>query len=173
MLRDVHSREEFDPRHLPWLVQHARSLSAFGDALDAQHIQTVCSQLPTADLTKLDVGDPLNPDFDRDPPPGGHLQPSDDVAVVKEILNDLIVTKHKRILLLGHSSGGFTATASAVPEFQFSTRREKGQEGGVIGIFYECALMIPPGESITSFTQPKDGSAPVFPPFAVAHVRHP
>jgi hypothetical protein len=42
------------------------------EALKAKGIDAVCPQLPTADLTKLNVGDLANPDFDRGPPAGGY-----------------------------------------------------------------------------------------------------
>ncbi|AEO59680.1 hypothetical protein MYCTH_2128762 [Thermothelomyces thermophilus ATCC 42464] len=46
--------------------------------------------------------------------------------------------------------------------------RSKGLAGGVIGIFYAGAFVIPVGESIHTFFQPKDGSF-VTPPFMTFH----
>lgn len=140
-------------------------------ALKTQDIQGYCPQLPTSDLRKLNVGDVSSPDYDRDPPPNGYPQPTEDVEVISELCSKLINNEGKNVILIGHSAGGFTATASAVPKFQAKTRRAKGEPGGIVGIFYECGFMIPVGESVHSFFQPKDGSAPVIPPYCEFHVR--
>ncbi|KAA8565896.1 hypothetical protein EYC84_009707 [Monilinia fructicola] len=118
----------------------------FRDALKASGIESYCPQLPSSDLTKMNVGDIANPNYDLDIPSDG-----------------------KDVLLLGHSSGGFTATASAIPEFQAKSRKERGLSGGIIGIFYACGFLIPVGESVHSFFQPKDGSPPVVPPYCKFH----
>lgn len=44
-----------------------------------------------------------------------------------------------------------------------------GLPGGIIGIFYECGFLVPVGESVHSFFQPKDGSKPVIPPYCRFH----
>lgn len=85
----------------------------------------------------------------------------------------MIVEEKKNVVLLGHSSGGFTATASAIPELQAKTRKEKGEEGCVVGIFYMCAFLIPVGESVHSFFQPKGGAEAVIPPWCTFHVSSP
>lgn len=139
-------------------------------ALKAQGVEAYCPQLPSSDVSKMNVGEPSNPDYDRDPPPNGYPQPDDDVKVVSDLLNRLIKTLGKHVLLMGHSAGAFTATMVAIPEFQAKVRKGKGAPGGIIGIFYECGFLIPPGESVHSFFQPKDGGKPVVPPYAVAHV---
>jgi pimeloyl-ACP methyl ester carboxylesterase len=139
-------------------------------ALKRDGIEAYCPQLPSSDLTRLNVGELSTPDYDREPPGDGYPQPSDDVVVVNELLTRLIVEEGKNIVLLGHSSGGFTATAAAVPQLLSSNRKLKGDTGGIIGIFYECAFVIPVGDSIHSFFQPKDGSPPIIPPFCVFHV---
>jgi alpha-beta hydrolase superfamily lysophospholipase len=97
--------------HTPKLYQ------PFLDSLQEVGIEGYCPQLPTSDLSKLDIGEISSPDFDRDPPPGGYPQPSDDVVVVMSLFNHLIVEEGKNVVLFGHSSGGFVATASALPEF--------------------------------------------------------
>jgi Alpha/beta hydrolase family len=142
----------------------------FLDALKKAGIEGHCPQLPTSDLTKLNVGDVSNPDFNRDPPPGGYPQPADDAEVIQRLLTQLIAEEGKNVILLGHSSGGFSANASAIPELQAKNRKAKGLSGGIIGIFYACALVIPVGESIHSFFQPKDGSPAVPPHFSKYYV---
>lgn len=139
------------------------------EALQARGIAAYCSQLPTADLAKLNVGDVHNPDFDREPPQGGYPQGEEDTEAVLSVLRPL-VEAGKDVLLVGHSSGGWVATQAAQPELQAATRKSKGLAGGVIGIFYAGAFVIPVGESISSFFQPKDGNF-VTPPFMTFHVR--
>lgn len=142
-------------------------------ALKRQGIEGYCPQLPTSDLSKLNVGDISNPDYDRDPPPNGYPQPARDVEVVDEILSKLIKKESKDVVLIGHSAGGFTATAAAIPNLQARSRRAKGEKGGIVGLFYECGFLIPVGESLHSFFQPKDGSPLVIPPYCEFHVRWP
>lgn len=138
------------------------------DAFNSRGINAYCPQLPTADLAKLDVGDVTKPDFDRPPPPEGYPQGEEDTQAVLEVLEPLI-EKGKNVLLIAHSSGGWVATEAARPELQAKTGAEKGLSGGLIGIFYMGAFVIPVGESISSFFQPKDGSF-VTPPFMTFHV---
>ncbi|KAI4146885.1 MAG: hypothetical protein L6R39_003301 [Caloplaca ligustica] len=138
-------------------------------ALEESGIEAHCPQLPSSDLHKMNVGDVSEPDYDREPPPNGYPQPADDVKVVRKILDHLIVDTNKHVLLLGHSSGAFTATMAAIPELQAHMRKRKGAGGGIIGIFYECGFLIPVGESVHSFFQPKDGSAAVIPPYCQFH----
>ncbi|PYI08008.1 hypothetical protein BO78DRAFT_442225 [Aspergillus sclerotiicarbonarius CBS 121057] len=123
-----------------------------------------CPQRATCDLSKLNVGDDFqHPDFNRDPPPGGgYPNDLDDVQIVHQLLDRLINQENKLVLLLGHSSGGLVATQAAIPELQYKNRG--AQKGGVIGIFYVGRFVVPVGESVHSFFQPKDGSLRV-PPF--------
>lgn len=140
-------------------------------ALQSEGIEAHCPQLPTSDLRLLNVGDISNPDYDHDPPPNGYPQPADDAEVVTEILDRLILEHNKHVILIGHSSGAFTATMAATPELQATTRKAKELSGGVIGVFYACGFLIPVGESVHSFFQPKDGSEAVIPPYCCVHVR--
>ncbi|GAP84404.1 putative alpha beta-hydrolase protein [Rosellinia necatrix] len=138
------------------------------ESLKASGIAAYCPQLPTSDLTKLNVGDPNNPDFERQAPEGGYPQGTEDAEVVDGVLHQLVADQGKRVLVVGHSSGGWVATEVAKPELQAKARKDKGLTGGVIGLFYIGALIVPVGESITSFFQPKDGSF-VTPPFIKFH----
>ena len=142
----------------------------FLTALKAQGVEGYCPQLPSSDLRRMGVGDISSPDYNRDPPPQGYPQPVDDAGVINELLDQLIIKSGKHVLLIGHSSGAFTATMVAVPEVQAKSRKANGAPGGIIGIFYECGFLIPLGESVHSFFQPKDGSEPVVPPFCRFHV---
>jgi hypothetical protein len=139
------------------------------EALKANGIDAYCPQLPTADLTKLNVGDVNNPDYDLGPPAGGYPQGEEDVATVLEILRPLVEEKGKKVLMLAHSSGGWVATEASRPELQAKRRQQEGLSGGIIGVLYVGAFIIPVGESVNSFFQPKDGSF-VVPPFMQFHV---
>jgi len=130
----------------------------FIEALKSQGYETYCPQRPTADLSRHNVGDLSNPDFDRGPGPEGLPSDFEDVAVVNDILEKLIQQEGKQVLLVAHSSGGWVATQAAVPDLQHKTRQINGQKGGLIGLFYYAAFVIPLNESINSFFQPKDGS---------------
>jgi hypothetical protein len=162
------------------------------EALQAgRGIEAYCPQLPTADLSKLNVGDVHSPDFDRGPPPEGYPQGEEDTNTVLDVLKPL-VEAGKEVLLVAHSSGGWVATQAARPELQAKVRKSKGLVGGnadlsislnfaarlltvgafstgIIGILYAGAFVVPVGESIHSFFQPKDGNF-VTPPFMTFHV---
>ena len=139
------------------------------DAFNNVGIDAYCPQLPTSDLNLLNVGDVRTPDFDRGPPVGGYPQGEEDVKVILDILEPLVNEKGKKVVLIGHSSGGWTATESATTTLHAKVRQEKGLTGGVIGILFLGAFIIPVGESINGFFQPKD--SPSFtPPFMRFHV---
>ncbi|RYP42699.1 hypothetical protein DL767_000068 [Monosporascus sp. MG133] len=138
------------------------------EALKVRGIDAHCPQLPTADLAKLNVGDTNNPDFDREPPEGGYPQGKEDMEVVLGVLKPLIYESKKKVLMVAHSAGGWVATEAAPPDLQFESRKANGLSGGIIGILYIGAWVIPLGESILSFFQPKDGSI-VTPPFMRFH----
>ena len=141
----------------------------FVDFLAAQGVKAHCPQLPTSDLTKLNISDPANPDYDNPPPPQGYPQPAEDAFVLNQVINQ-IVSQGKYVVVIGHSSGGFAAAYVTEPELQARVRKAKGQTGGILGIFFECAFLIPPNDSVHTFFQPKDGSQAVIPPFNVVHV---
>jgi hypothetical protein len=60
------------------------------DALKAEGIDAYCPQLPTSDLTKLNVGDARNPNFDLGPPAEGYPQGEQDAEVVLDLLKQLV-----------------------------------------------------------------------------------
>jgi alpha-beta hydrolase superfamily lysophospholipase len=138
------------------------------DALTANGIETYCPQRPTCDLSQLNVGNPNNPDFDRRAPPGGYPLPADDAAEVGLLL-DKLIAQGKSVLLAGHSSGGWVAAEAAQYSRQAPVRAKEGKIGGVIGIFFIGAFIVPQGQSVHSFFQPPDGKV-VVPPFMRFHV---
>jgi hypothetical protein len=139
------------------------------EAFESRGIDAHCPQLPTSDLSKLNVGDINNPNFDLDPPPGGYPQGEEDTKVVLGVLRSVIERQNKRVLLLAHSAGGWVATQAAIPELLETTRQSQGLSGGLIGIFYFGAFVVPIGESIHTTFQPQDGPI-VTPPWLQFHV---
>ncbi|KAF2875740.1 hypothetical protein BDV95DRAFT_603145 [Massariosphaeria phaeospora] len=140
----------------------------FVDALGRQGIDAFVPQLATSDLSKLNVGNVNQPDFDREPPRGGYPQGTEDAAIFGKVLRDLIEKDSREVLIVAHSAGGWVATQSAVRDLQLQERRNKGLKGGIVGIMYYGAFVIPKGESISSFFQPKDGSITT-PPWLTFH----
>ncbi|GAB1194159.1 hypothetical protein APSETT444_003400 [Aspergillus pseudonomiae] len=140
----------------------------FMEQLRAKGFETYCPFRPTCDLSKLNVGDVNHPDFDLGPPAEGYPTDTDDVNVVVELLDKLVNQDGKLVLVVAHSSGGWVATQAAIPELQATSRQSEGKKGGLAGIFYMGAFVVPVGESIHSFFQPKDGT--IFtPPFMKFH----
>ncbi|EKV09934.1 alpha/beta-hydrolase [Penicillium digitatum] len=140
---------------------------ALVNALSEKGIETYCPQRPTCDLSQLNVGNPNNPDFDRKAPPGGYPLPADDAAEIGLLL-DKLIAKGKSVLLAGHSSGGWVAAEAAQNSRQAPVRAREGTTGGVIGIFFIGAFIVPEGQSVHSFFQPPDGKI-VTPPFMRFH----
>ncbi|RAL17467.1 alpha/beta hydrolase [Aspergillus homomorphus CBS 101889] len=138
----------------------------FIEQLGFHGYEAYCPQRPTCDLSKLNVGDTSNPDFDRPPPPGGYPSDTEDVNVILELLDKLINQEGRQVLLVAHSSGGWVATQAAIPEYH--ARPSEGKTAGIIGIFYYGAFLVPVGESVFSYLQPKDGTFFV-PSFCRAH----
>lgn len=138
------------------------------EALTARAIEAYCPQRATCDLRRLNVGDITHPDFDREPPEGGYPTAAEDAAEVGKLVDSLIA-EGRSVLLAAHSSGGWVAAEAARPERQAHTRASVGKSGGIIGLFFIGAFIIPANESVDSFFQPADGS-PITPPFMRFHV---
>ena len=75
------------------------------ESLKAAGIDAYCPQLPTSDLTMLNVGDVNTPDFNSEPPEGGYPQGDEDSSIILNLLSSLILKEGKRVLIIGHSSG--------------------------------------------------------------------
>jgi alpha-beta hydrolase superfamily lysophospholipase len=138
------------------------------DALTEKGFEVYCPQRPTCDLSQLNVGNVNNPDFDRRAPPGGYPLASDDAAELGMLL-DKLIAQGKSILLAGHSSGGWVAAEAAQRARQFPVRAREGKPGGIIGIFFIGAFVVPEGQSVHTFFQPPDGTVAVS-PFMRFHV---
>jgi pimeloyl-ACP methyl ester carboxylesterase len=165
----------FKPNNLAVVIAHglyhtAAAYQPLIEAFAAQSVAAYCPQLPSSDFNHLNVGDVQNPDFDRPPPDGGYPQGDEDVEALLAVLKALIEEQGKEVLLLAHSAGGWTATQAAVSALQKNVRKAEGKEGGVVGLLFYSGFVIPVGESIHSFFQPKDGSTVVVPDWLQFHV---
>ncbi|KAL4982465.1 Alpha/beta hydrolase fold-1 [Aspergillus falconensis] len=157
------------PRSIAVVICHGSYHSTalyvpFIRALQAEGFEAYCPQRPTCDLTKLNVGDINHPDIDREPPSAGYPTDTEDVETIIRLLDQLINKEGRQVLLVGHSSGGWIATQAAIPELQAKPRQAEGKPGGIIGLFYYGAFIIPVGESVHSYFQPKEGPV-IHPPF--------
>ncbi|KAF2684804.1 alpha/beta-hydrolase [Lentithecium fluviatile CBS 122367] len=127
----------------------AQAYTQFLRLLTERGYETHCPQLPTADRKCL-VADPSNPSFEQPAPPGGHPQQGRDAEVLQALLKQLVEDEGNDVLLVAHSSGGWTACAGSTPEFQRERRKKEGKTGGVIGIFFMASFLILPGASVFS-----------------------
>jgi hypothetical protein len=118
-------------------------------ALNSQGFETHCPQLPSASLERL-LLDPSNPSRDQPPPPDGHPTQTADAEVLRSTLSHLVDEQEKQVLLVAHSSGGWSSNEALLPSYQVSVRKEAGKSGGVLGIFCISALLCPLGESTPS-----------------------
>ncbi|KAJ5542830.1 hypothetical protein N7535_005254 [Penicillium sp. DV-2018c] len=146
--------------HGSWHTPEAYQLLV--NALTDKGLEAHCPQRATCDLSQLNVGDVSNPDFNRRAPPGGYPLASDD-ATELGLLLDKLIAQGKSILLAGHSSGGWVAAEAAQRARQYSVRAREGRPGGIIGIFFIGAIIVPEGESVHSFFHPSNGLVAVSP----------
>lgn len=126
--------------------------------LSKQGYETHCPQLPCASRDYL-VADPRNPSFDQPPPSQGLPTQDLDVAALRAVLRRLVEEQGRDVLLLAHSSGGWTATEIATPELQRGKRGLEGRGGGVVGIFYMASFLVMLGESVWSTFAASTGEA--------------
>ncbi|KAF2649600.1 alpha/beta-hydrolase [Lophiostoma macrostomum CBS 122681] len=117
--------------------------------LNARGFETHCPQLPTASPEYL-LLDPANPSRDQPPPPDGHPVQTADAEVLVAILFQLVEEESKQVLVVAHSSGGWSSNEAILPAYQCPVRQKAGKSGGVLGIFCISALLCPPGESVLS-----------------------
>ena len=72
---------------------------------------------------------------------------SEDTNFVRRQLLPLIENEGKDVLLLTHSYGGI-AGAGAAHGLSKTTRTQEGKKGGVIGLIYLSAFVVPEGTSL-------------------------
>ena len=111
-------------------------------SLRAKGFPVVIPQLAIADFAGVDVDSP--------PPAQGWPTQAGDAQLVRGLI-DSLVKEDKRVLVVAHSSGGWTGTEAATSEELYEkSRKAQGKSGGIIGIFYLCAYLMAPGESVNS-----------------------
>lgn len=138
-------------------------------ALKGLHIEAYCPILPTCNITDADIYDSDNKAFNSEPPPEGWPTGSDDVKEIQKLLDDLILTQRKRVLLVGHSYGGWVAQQALKPAYSRRSMSASGSEGGLVGIVYMAAFVVPLGYTVKSFFEFKFFKLPP-PPFVRSHV---
>ncbi|KAL8956593.1 MAG: hypothetical protein Q9193_005925, partial [Seirophora villosa] len=76
------------------------------------------------------------------------LTVQDDVqALLTELLNPLIITEGKDIVLYLHSYAGFPASA-AIAGLSKQERSAKGENGGIVGLIFQSAFCPTPGDTL-------------------------
>jgi hypothetical protein len=132
-------------------------------ALQAQGFEAYCPQLPTCDLTKLNVGDIDHTDIDCEPPFAGYLTDIEGAETRRE---------NKSSWLGIHLAAGLQPRPLS-RSYRPSLVRLK--ESPVESLDFSLwAFIIPIGESVHSYFRPKEGPViyPTFTRFPVS-VRHP
>lgn len=134
------------------------------DALRNENFIVECPSLPTMNIPSIIP--PMASTLSQSTKfPNGY----DDVRTVQSSVYALADAGH-RILLVGHSYGGFLATECAIPDLQYRNRQARKEQGGVVGLFYITGAILSKGQSMESFFKPP-GEDPPLPPFVARHVR--
>jgi pimeloyl-ACP methyl ester carboxylesterase len=102
------------------------------NSLEEAGYTTICSSLPRLD--------PSNPD---------EVSVTDDATFIKDKLLAPPLNKGKEVVLVAHSYGGSPASVAA-NGLSIAERKAKREEGGVIGLVYIAALLVPEGVSLKS-----------------------
>lgn len=112
------------------------------EAFKTHGVDAVCPPLPTSEAVSRPVGTS---------PTATHALHSDDAIIFRSTLSDLILKAGKTVLVVIHSAGGIPGTEAITPELEYHTRQTHGLPGGVIGIFFMAAFIVPPGQSQDGF----------------------
>lgn len=137
------------------------------DTLQARGIIAEAPTLPSNTIIDVSATDSTNPELD-DPQTDSWPNGAEDVAAVQGRIAALADRGHK-VIVVGHSYGGFVATQSASPELQHATRQKSGRPGGVIGILYLAGVVLPKGVDIDTYFTPHE-DAKHLPPLVQLHV---
>lgn len=102
------------------------------------------------------------PTFNARPPV---VKMYEDAACVRSMLDELIETESKDVICVLHSYGGVVGTEAIHESLGKKFRASKGLDGGVLGILYMAAFVLPLGTHLgTAFGGP-------LPPFIRIEVR--
>lgn len=89
-------------------------------------------------------------------PTNGDEEPNvslgDDVECVTSVLDNWVARQGREVLLVMHGYGGVVGGAAA-RSFLKTTMAHEGKEGGVVGIFYISAWVLPKGMSRAGFAK--------------------
>jgi len=72
----------------------------------------------------------------------------DDASTIRSALAKLVETEGKEVLVVFHSYGGQVGTEAVYESFGKKYREKLGLKGGVVGLFYMCAFILPLGQSV-------------------------
>ncbi|KAL4949989.1 Alpha/beta hydrolase family-domain-containing protein [Aspergillus filifer] len=87
---------------------------------------------------------PAHPSIDAEPPTKGL---TDDITSLRSVLTRLIEDEGKDVVVVGHSSGGISASG-AVEGLSKKERVKEGKEGGVLMVVYMAAFVLDKGMSL-------------------------
>ncbi|KAL4940688.1 hypothetical protein BDV06DRAFT_17205 [Aspergillus oleicola] len=114
---------------------------SIGSWLTPQPFTTLCSKLNEKGIpTEV----PAHPSIGAEPPT---KTLTDDIASLRSVLTRLIDDEGKDVIVVGHSSGGISASG-AVEGLGKNERVAEGKEGGVIMVVYMAAFVLDKGMSL-------------------------
>ena len=102
--------------------------------LESLGYPTVYASLPTCG----DAGDTSFPS----------LTLLDDAKAVQKILEQLVERDQKTVMVVMHSYGGLVGSEAIRESMSHIKRRKAGLIGGVIRLFFICAFLLDPGQSV-------------------------
>ncbi|GAD96271.1 hypothetical protein ANI_1_2066104 [Paecilomyces variotii No. 5] len=73
---------------------------------------------------------------------------ADDSHAVTTALQSLVQKDGKYVIVLMHSYGGLVGSDAVFENLSYEKRKKAGAPGGVIHLFYFCAFVLPPGQSV-------------------------
>ena len=113
-------------------------------------IEVYCPQLPGSDPSRFILGpDSTAEDYIQGPASNAEY-PSDPevLATLNTLVEKLVVDEGKYVLLVAHSAGGWAVGEATKPELDVTTRKAKGEVGGLVGLFFMAAFMCLPGDGM-------------------------
>lgn len=90
---------------------------------------------------------PRQPTFDAKP---GTATLYEDAKCIRSLLDELIEAQGKDVICVLHSYGGVVGTEAIHESLGKKIRQENGLKGGVLGILYMAAFILPLGASLGS-----------------------
>lgn len=137
--------------------------AGFMQALGEKGVKAYAPLVPTVNVVQNDVTNEQDPVFSTAEPTEGWPTPDDDAAAIEEDVVALI-NQGRKVIIIGHSNGGMAATQAAKPEYHAAFRAKQGLKGGVIGILYISAYLLPVGIAVNEIV-----GESVVPPYALLH----